>query len=370
MLLSFIVFAIILLQLFSIDALKLSALDSNILFEGRCDIDERAKTLSFDQPGTKINLKVKGTRFVDILLTSYVVIPNRFWVVLDGVLSDTVIDTITMNSNSISTVRIASNLDASSEHTISIAKITEAQFNSLTPTPNFITVHGFEVEESGRFLALKTRTERRIEFIGDSITAGYCDLCGSVDASNGPYTQESNYLAYGTLTCGRLSASCHTAAWSGYGMVRNCCGGSTLMPEIYSRTLASVPGSLWNMSSWKASAVVINLGTNDHLDASNPAGEYETSYVQTYTNFVLNINKAYSSEKPDFFLACGPMSSSYCGYVLNVLDAVTKAGVKATFLDMTHIGVGNQCCGHPSKDDQVLMSDAATKLISEVKGWY
>merc|ERR1711924_283766 len=49
-----------------------------------------------------------------------------------------------------------------------------------------------------------------------------------------------------------LTAQTHTVAWSGLGMVRNCCGGNTTMPSIFGRTLATVnKDDTWDWSSWK-----------------------------------------------------------------------------------------------------------------------
>lgn len=67
-----------------------------------------------------------------------------------------------------------------------------------------------------------------------------------------------------------LQASCHTAAWSGFALTRShYCNKPVTMPEIWQRTLATVPtdgvGGLqnrWNFTAWRPAAVVINLGTN------------------------------------------------------------------------------------------------------------
>jgi hypothetical protein len=40
--------------------------------------------------------------------------------------------------------------------------------------------------------------------------------------------------------CNELGAECHYNAWSGLGMVRNCCGGATLGSDVWTRTLATV----------------------------------------------------------------------------------------------------------------------------------
>jgi hypothetical protein len=78
-------------------------------------------------------------------------------------------------------------------------------------------------------------------------------------------------------------AECHFNAWSGLGMVRNCCGGSTLASDVWTRTLATVQSdntsdphgttaeNMWDFSKWTADAVVINLGTNDHLGGNATA---------------------------------------------------------------------------------------------------
>ena len=72
-------------------------------------------------------------------------------------------------------------------------------------------------------------------------------------------------------------AECHYTAWSGFGMAENCCGGATLASDVWLRTLATVGSAnasdphgttrenAWDFGKWTAEAVVINLGTNDHL---------------------------------------------------------------------------------------------------------
>ena len=148
----------------------------------------------------------------------------------------------------------------------------QTDYNNLDPSPNFVTFHGFLLD-SGNIESLKSLPTRRIEFIGDSITAGFCNLC-PVD-NNPTYEVESFALSWPSLVSQRLNATYHTSAWSGFGMVRNCCGGSTYMPEIFTRILGSVVGvgNDWNFSDWIPDVVVINLGTNDGLNeviAGNP----------------------------------------------------------------------------------------------------
>eukprot|EP01051_Picozoa_sp_SAG22_P016872 SAG22_NODE_2482_length_2526_cov_1.823651_2_plen_191_part_00 len=107
------------------------------------------------------------------------------------------------------------------------------------------------------------------------------------------------------LTTVPPTAQVHTAAWSGLGMVRNCCGGNTTMPSIFSRTLATVntDGSWWaNAASaaWTADALVINLGTNDGSAATDP----EYTYVKTYAEVVMNASKHYGPVRTKALSCC------------------------------------------------------------------
>jgi hypothetical protein len=183
-----------------------------------------------------------------------------------------------------------------------------------------------------------------------SITAGYCNLCketgevefsatDSVTASTPPAAAwasagfggspggvdaESFAHSWAHLICDTLGAECHNQAWSGYGMVMNCCGGATLMSDVWKRTLATVtsadPASdphgtaasnAWEFKSWKPDGVVINLGTNDQL-GGRP--QLVPAYNATYLALVEDAAAAYGAGTT-FFLACGPMSTSYCDEV-------------------------------------------------------
>ena len=245
--------------------------DSNLKFEGRYDVID--ENIVFDHPGFKITVNVTGTRNAAILLSAVVVVPNRFWIYINGKLSDFFIDTNSMANNTITKFVLASDLNPSLSNTISVLKITEAQWNSLVPEPNYISFEGFVFDLNATTLPLKNQ-DRRIEFIGDSIQAGFCDMCSTVDTSFGDYAKESFGAAHPYLTCESLNASCHTAAWSGYGVVRNCCGGDTLMPEIYSRTLGSVPGSQWTLSRWLPDAVVSIMPLDRNLISQHHSSHF------------------------------------------------------------------------------------------------
>ena len=344
---------------------KFESSDTRILYEGRFEhIDSGA---AFDMPGNIITIRFSGSKQVAITLSAIVVIPNRFWVYIDGVKSSVVVDTRNMANNTETLFNIASELDSTAIHTVSLVKITEAQYNALVPQPNYVTLNNFVLDDGARLLPIKD-FHRKIEFIGDSITAGFCDLCDTVDPLLGDYAKESFAISHPYLTCSKLNASCHTAAWSGYGVIRNCCGGETLMPEIYTRTLASVSGSRWDFSHWIPDVVVVNLGTNDHLNSSNPEGDAETSFVKTYTALLRNISVSYPNAV--LFASCGPLSHEYCPFVSDAVSTLmVNDGITVNFVFYEYLSASDQCCGHPSDEAQAKLASQLSAQISLAMNW-
>jgi lysophospholipase L1-like esterase len=199
---------------------------------------------------------------------------------------------------------------AAGQHDIRILKGTEAQHNGGTPTPNYVTFSGFKIGAVSMATTLTAQAiappplpTRKIEFLGDSITAGFCNECKRPDPLS------NNNEAYGATWDFQLGsilgAQVHTAAWSGLGMVRNCCGGNTTMPSIFSRTLATVNADqTWAWSSWTPDALVINLGTNDGGASTDP--KYQ--YIEVYSQLIMEASTHYGPNL-NVFLACGPMST-------------------------------------------------------------
>lgn len=189
---------------------------------------------------------------------------------------------------------------------------------------------------------------------------------------------ENFALSWPRLVCEALGAECHVAAWSGFGMVKNCCGGETVMSDIWLRTLASTPSgnasdphgtvaeNRWSFKSWKPDALVINLGTNDHL--TDGGGSRIPEYNRTYLGLVKAAAAAYGAETR-FFLACGPMTENYCHQVHWVIHQAQAAGIKAHFLDHRGFDCPENCCGHPGAASDHAMATTTMTRLNEVMDW-
>ncbi|SEQ95147.1 GDSL-like Lipase/Acylhydrolase family protein [Lentzea xinjiangensis] len=148
---------------------------------------------------------------------------------------------------------------------------------------------GFVAAAGGAVLAKPAARTRQIEFIGDSLTAGYGNLSTTRDCSaNGGVTRNTNTdVSFAALTARALNADYQVNAFSGLGMVRNYNGHSagTSYRTYYDRALLNVDGDVWqNPGSWRPRVVVVGLGTNDFSTALNPGEQWPSheSLVAAY----------------------------------------------------------------------------------------
>jgi hypothetical protein len=120
--------------------------------------------------------------------------------------------------------------------------------------------------------------EHRIEYLGDSLTAGYGIECASGD-DNFSADTESAWSTYAMEAARQVNAAPHLIAFSGKGVFQNY-GGDTNepLPVLYPRTLTTDPDLAWDFGSWVANVVVINLGTND-FSAPIQMGDFVGAYA-------------------------------------------------------------------------------------------
>lgn len=134
--------------------------------------------------------------------------------------------------------------------------------------------------------------ERRVLFVGDSITSGGgADECqpGYPDAS----LCSSGVHAFGWVTGELLGADVHLASYGGRGLIRDWQGLDRTQivnaPEFFERALPDDPAALWDHASWQPHAVVVNLGTNDF----NTGIPEESVWVGAMTSFCRRIRKVH-----------------------------------------------------------------------------
>lgn len=340
-----------------------------IRFIGRFDTT-KPEGPRFSWPGSAIVTRFSGTslsaRFNDASTPEQ---SNFFQVVIDGEPRG-----VLKVNNQKELYTVADGL-ADGEHELLLHRRTEALVG-VTQFLEFVPQQGEEL------LPVPAAPERRIEVIGDSISAGY-GIDGADETC--PFTSdtENNYLAYSALTGRLLEADTTIVAWSGRGVYRNYNDEvADTMPEIYGRTIADEPQPAWDFSSWVPQVVVINLGTNDFSINVPGDAEFRAPFTNAYAGLVETVRENY----PEAFIFCtiGPMLSdsypegaealtrarSYIGEVIE--DREASGDDRVRLLEFPpHNGEqdGLGCDYHPSKKTNEKMAAQLSEAISEELGW-
>jgi lysophospholipase L1-like esterase len=328
--------------------------NSCIQYVGRFDKSDPLNVV-FDWPGVYIRAKFEGTSCAIRLIDG----SNYYDVTIDDQTS------FVLNPDTASVHMVATGL-ADTIHTILIQKRTEA----FVGKGQF---QGFILDEGKGLIEPEPAPERRIEFIGNSITCGY----GVEGASaNSPFKNETENatLSYAALTGRALNADYAMVAYSGKGVVRNYGDANKTstdpMPSLYGRTLCSDSTKTWDYTSWVPQVVVINLGTNDFSTQPYPdKSVFQDAYKQL-------INRV-QSQYPDVAVFClnGPMigepPGSYIEEVVvdcwqnNSNNKVYYIGISTSTLLMSDRGSD----WHPNVSGQQKTADVVVPLIQSIMNW-
>lgn len=143
--------------------------------------------------------------------------------------------------------------------------------------------------------------DRRIEFVGNSITCGYGALDSVKENGFRPATEDHG-VTYAALAARALGAEHHAICWSGKGLYRNYAGDTAAtLPELWPLADPEKPGDAWSFA-WKPHVVVVDLGTNDFAQAPPPDS---AAFVNAGVRFVAALREKYPAVP--VVLADGPM---------------------------------------------------------------
>ena len=256
-----------------------------IQYIGRVSLNDIAR---FNYPGTTIQASFEGTSLKMICrpMTGY------FMAQIDGCEPFKV----GFNAPRDSVVTLATALPQGKHH-IKLMYVMEGLFRN----PEF---HGFVLDKGSLLVPPAALPERKIEFIGNSITCGYGVESMEMSAPFEDET-ENHWLTYANIVSDSLLAQHTSISRSGIGVYRNYDGPKTgsveNMPWQYEYTLFNKHDEKWDFSKYQPQLVCINLGTND-LSTNN----YDIQlYENNYRMFLKTVRSKYPAAK--IVLLTGPM---------------------------------------------------------------
>ena len=275
-------------------------------------------------------------------------------------------------------ITLAQGLAPGSTHVLQLRNAVEARWAGCSPEGNdTVTLAGVETDGTPVAVpeAQAAAPPRTLEWIGDSITAGFgtSPPCGAAQSR----TEDSSRGSALGLVCSALGAACSLVAVSGDTVLTPpppAPAAKPPLPLIYSRCLTYLPASpgtctaAYSPPAPAPSALLLNLGTND-LGCAN----FNASYQQALTDFVLALASPggiYGSAPalPTALLYCGPMASGYCSAMQAATAAAVAQGARAVFLGHLNATLDG-CDGHPGQVGQRELGEALLPLIKAHMGW-
>jgi hypothetical protein len=323
----------------------------DIQYTGRIDFSDPKKP-RFWQPGVYITAKFSGT-FCSVLLEDEVSdgkSHNYVTIVIDGG------KPLRMKlKNKSNTINLRENL-SDGAHTLVVTKDTEAGVGYLE----------FKGLICKSLLPLQDKPLHKLEFIGDSITAGMENDLSETPCDQGEWFDQHNaWLSYGPLTARSLNAQWHLSAVSGIGMIHSCCGMKITMPQVFDKIDLRNDTLAWNFKKYQSDAVTICLGQNDGVQDS-------VQFCGTYVKFIQAVRKRY----PDASIVClsSPMANARLTNVLkNYLTGIVRhvntsgdAKVQKFFFSRSF---NKGCGGHPDLSDHQQIANELTAYLKKSLKW-
>ena len=262
---------------------------------GRIDFANQDKPI-FVYPCSYVEIKFEGT-----YLYAYVQNHNLYWdnylgIIVDGKQTKVLLEN---DENKIQKIILAEDLEYGI-HQVTLFKRQDAC--------HIFAFLGFEASDDSILYQLDVDTSRRIEFYGDSISAGEVseavEYAGAADPDfhNGEFS--NSYFSYAWITARKLGARIHDIAQGGIALLDNTgwfnepdyIGMESVYDKIqYNEALSNI--SSWDFSRFSPQVVVVAIGQNDNHPKDYMAEDYDSAMSKNWRNhyqkFIKNIRSKY-----------------------------------------------------------------------------
>lgn len=331
--------------------ISIPANDASIRYTGRT-LAASDGSVSFDWSGTYLEVTFTGG-YIAMRVSDTK--KNYYNVFIDGFPAGTV-ETFGKDS-----LIVLAGAPDKREHTLRLQKRSEGEQGTTT-------IHSFELAKGGKLLKFEPGRNGLIEFIGDSITAGYGTEAKSKSEPFKAQTENCN-LAYGAIISRYFNTDYTFIAHSGRGAARNY--GDTArvsknsMKERMMQTFDENPAHRWNFKSYKPSLVIINLGSNDFSTKPHPQKE---EFLGAYSIIIAQIREVYGDVP---VLCVAPPKGAAFDYLQSFCKEKGDNNLHfAAYLNGVYGGDGDLgASAHPNYNGQKKIAMNLIPYISSIMGW-
>jgi lysophospholipase L1-like esterase len=333
--------------------------DKNISYMGRVAV--HGDSASFYWPGSSATINFMGTGVRATMKSLRE--EGYFYAIVDNAASKA----FKFGSDSVKrTISLVSDLSLG-KHSLQLFKLSNNTSENV--------LYGFEITGGAKVLKPAKLPKRRIEFYGNSITAGHGVDVPAGTRESGVPEYFNNYYSYAAITARHYNAQYSCIARSGIGIMVSWF--PEIMPEIYDRLNPADAGSKWNFKNYTPDVVVINLFQNDYWLVNLPAHEQfkarfgktkptEEFIITSYQSFVASVRQKYPAAH--IICALGNMNateagSKWPGYIEQAIARLKDNKIHTLFFPYKKTG------GHPNKKEQQAMANDLVAFIDKtIKG--
>jgi lysophospholipase L1-like esterase len=201
----------------------------------------------------------------------------------------------------------------------------------------------------------------RMEFIGDSITAGACNEDKDKDQWEDRGTHNSA-LSYATLTAHALHADYRNIAVSGMGVAT---GWTTVKAgEVWDRLYPIPTSPRADLAAWTPNVVLVNLGENDDSFPRAHNQSFPTNYTESYVSLIQSVRKSYPNARI-VLLRGGMWGGGQSEPLRNAWETAVKQ-LEAADPNIRYFVFKHWTPNHPRVEDDREMAE---ELIRLLKPW-
>jgi hypothetical protein len=231
-------------------------------------------------------------------------------------------------------------------HNIRVLKQTESQ-NSLSVLKT--------LSFKGYFEEAPAKKDLLIEFLGDSITCGYGNLCANGANDPGSALNQDATQAFAYLTAEKLGADHSLVSCSGIGVASSWCG-NFVMKDFFLAESYFKSATKKYEKTFTPDIVVINLGTNDHGKGASPA------QFKAGVKALINLVRSTYGDDVKIVWVANMMGGCMQAYSKTVIDELGGKSAGLYLCSLTENRDGG--LAHPSKAAHAAAATALAKFIS------
>ncbi len=235
---------------------------------------------------------------------------------------------------------------------------------------------GIFLDKNGKLQKPAPLPERKILFVGNSITCGYGTEGKNKSEHFKPATENCE-KSYATIVTRAFNAQYHLISHSGLGMIRNYGDKDMIstkikpMPARLEYLLDEDSTRTYELQNYVPDAIVVNLGTNDFSTQPFP---YEADFIRAGKKLVTKLKQ----EFPDAKIICitGPMINEPCFSYTKKMVEQLRDELKTQ--DIAFVGIPNNLLNteedlgsdwHPSYRGQLKSAHMIIPVLGTMLNW-